>query len=236
LIADHAHTLWIATLGTGLWRSLDGEAWERVPLPQDEPNVHEVAPDPVEGLWIGIGKTWDTRPAVYRWHQGGWMLVPQPAKRGGLSPAALAVDGAGQLWVGTHGDGVWRWDGQDWQRFGWTTSVVRPGLPGGWISGLCVDTNQCVWAATHNGVARYDGTTWRWTVVAPEPPSLEGVLALWRYPPESLHLDQHGRLWFGGPYASVAWIDTTGVILDDPLAYTLVEHQPQLVAVGEPPS
>ncbi|MFH1177121.1 MAG: diguanylate cyclase [Acidobacteriota bacterium] len=60
----------------------------------------------------------------------------------------LAQDAVGFLWVATE-DGLFRYDGQRFQRFG-----LEEGLPASWITALATPPSGGVWVGTPQGVAR----------------------------------------------------------------------------------
>src|SRR5581483_3270409 len=61
----------------------------------------------------------------------------------------------GQIWVGTTGKGISRFDGSRWVSWG-----VHEGLPSGWVNDIIEDASGVMWAATAGGVARFDGHDW----------------------------------------------------------------------------
>ena len=65
---------------------------------------------------------------------------------------ALEVDGEGNVWAGTWGGGLSRFDGKDWQ-----TYTVADGLPGNHVFSLGQDAQGNLWIGTSRGLARYDG-------------------------------------------------------------------------------
>lgn len=72
---------------------------------------------------------------------------------------ALVIDGQGRVWVGTEQNGVAMFDGAAWRHF-----TTANGLPSDGIFGLTVQRTQegeeRIWAATWEGVARFDGDRW----------------------------------------------------------------------------
>lgn len=87
-------------------------------------------------------------------------------------------DREGNIWFGTNGDGVCRYDGR---------SLVYY-LAGTTVRGIVQDAKGDLWFATSSGVARYDGTNFtRYT-------KADGSAGddMW-----SVVLDRNGTIWFG---------------------------------------
>lgn len=92
-------------------------------------------------------------------------------------------DRDGNLWLGTNGDGVCRYDGKSL-----TYLSVKDGLAGSAIRGIVQDRRGALWFATDGGVSRYENgkfTTYR---------QADGLSAdsVW-----SLLLDKAGVIWVG---------------------------------------
>ena len=68
---------------------------------------------------------------------------------------AIAVDGAGNLWFGTDGGGVSKFDGTTW-----TTYTEADGLASSWVNAIAVDGAGNLWFGTGGGVSKFDGATW----------------------------------------------------------------------------
>lgn len=92
-------------------------------------------------------------------------------------------DRDGNLWLGTNGDGVCRWD---WRTL--TYLNVNEGLAGSAIRGIVQDRSGAMWFATEGGVSRWQSDAFRNYTVA------DGLSDndVW-----SLMLDSHGRIWAG---------------------------------------
>jgi ligand-binding sensor domain-containing protein len=63
-------------------------------------------------------------------------------------------DKKGNLWLGTNGDGVARYDGKSLLYF-----TTIEGLSGNAVRGIIEDENGNTWFATNGGISRYDGKT-----------------------------------------------------------------------------
>ncbi|MGA3170912.1 MAG: two-component regulator propeller domain-containing protein [Chthoniobacteraceae bacterium] len=83
----------------------------------------------------------------------GWDV----ARQGGF-PVSLASDAAGNVWVGTEGNGVWKYDPVKKM---WTQFTTKDGLGDNCVYALAVDQQGCVWAGHLNhGVSVYNGDKW----------------------------------------------------------------------------
>ncbi len=65
---------------------------------------------------------------------------------------SLLVTPSGEVWAGTWGGGLSRFDGKRWQ-----TYTVRDGLPGNHVFALDLDSNHRIWVGTSSGLAMFDG-------------------------------------------------------------------------------
>jgi len=67
---------------------------------------------------------------------------------------ALAQDATGNIWLGTNGGGLCRFNGKEFQVF-----TNKHGLPDNLIRGLHADQQGNLWIASTKGITRYDGTS-----------------------------------------------------------------------------
>ncbi|KAG1241221.1 hypothetical protein G6F68_016907 [Rhizopus microsporus] len=106
--------------------------------------------------------------------------------RGGKAPSvlSLAQGPAGDLWVGTFGDGVYRLGPDGSLRHNY---AAADGMPGGNIRAISVDAQGVVWAGTQKGVVRIDGDR----VQVSSVPGMPGGLIT------ALEHDHQGNLWIG---------------------------------------
>ena len=92
-------------------------------------------------------------------------------------------DRHGNLWFGTNGDGVCRYDGTTFVYF-----TTKDGLGGNTVRGIVEDEDGVFWFATDGGLSRYDG---KFFTVFREKDGLSHR-DLW-----SLQKDSSGNLWVG---------------------------------------
>ncbi|MBL8448022.1 MAG: regulator [Zoogloeaceae bacterium] len=69
---------------------------------------------------------------------------------------AIHVDGAGDVWAGTWGGGVSRFDGKKWVSYS-----TPEGLAGNIVYAIARDGKGQLWFGTNGGVSRFDGKRWR---------------------------------------------------------------------------
>ncbi|MCE5272251.1 dockerin type I domain-containing protein, partial [bacterium] len=108
------------------------------------------------GLWC---VTSDSRPFAGRLsHYDGTQWQSYPVLRENTVASlsgGIAVDREDNVWVGTLGSGVLRFDGTGWSRLD-----TLDGLPDGYVYGLSLDSGGRLWAGTMKGAARRDGAKW----------------------------------------------------------------------------
>lgn len=145
---------WIGTYGRGAFVLKDGVAPQHVttgtsPLLEARVNCLEAAGG---DLWIGTcnginridGKT------------GTWSAYGVKDGVAHTIYHAIRRDSKGNIWVGTTGKGLSRFDGKKW-----TSWNQKDGLPSGWVNDIAEDREGRIWAATAGGVARLEGASWR---------------------------------------------------------------------------
>ncbi|MDJ0923348.1 MAG: hypothetical protein QNJ77_02200 [Acidimicrobiia bacterium] len=100
-------------------------------------------------------------------YDGEWTSVALPAG-GVIGPDGLAVGDDGTLWAGTHENGIFSFDGSEWQLFtevdgaplrAWHIAVAPDGAVWAWDQGYFTGPDQEEYVPGV-GFARYDGTDW----------------------------------------------------------------------------
>ncbi len=119
-----------------------------------------------------------------------------------LSTVVLFVKVApdGQVWAGTAGGGLSRFDGKGWVAYtpygygslnygaAWTTWPHGRGLGDLWVYNIAFDRDGGLWAATWKGLSRFDGNGFHTFTVE------DGLIDKWIY---TLAIDGEGRIWCG---------------------------------------
>jgi ligand-binding sensor domain-containing protein len=206
LYEDREGSLWVGTTDGGLNRLQSQRVvnYTRREGLSDE-KVWTVFEDHEGNLWSGSadGSLDRMRPG----RPGFEHVARLPA-----TVLAIAEDPRGDLWIGTQGAGLARLS------HGRLTSLTpAQGLPGTWITSLCVDRRGALWVGTAgNGLARYENGVFRPYHVKDGLPS-EQIFALYE--------DREGSLWvgtFGGGVARLRDGSFTVWTAQDGLAHDIV--------------
>jgi diguanylate cyclase (GGDEF)-like protein len=215
-------TLWIGTYGGGLYRLRNGriEAFHPELLGADR--IREMHATADGAIFIATA--------------GGGLLridgekVTRFTTRHGLPTGriwAMEDDGAGGLWVATHGGGVVRWrDARVLQRI-----TTREGLPNELARAVLRDPDGTLWIGTDGGgVAVWrDGAVVRVLTTADGLPS--NLI-------RSLHRDADGSLWIGTDGGLARWRGVRAEILrvtdglPSPIVRTVIEDREGSLWVG----
>lgn len=87
---------------------------------------------------------------AFRFDGEGLVPLPGPNPLPGKRVRAIVADLEGNLWFGTHNDGLFRWDGATWREF------LPPEIPSPRIYGAFRDRRGKLWFATRRGVLSRD--------------------------------------------------------------------------------
>ena len=164
----------------------------------EDPFVGAIYEDLQGILWIGTPKALNridrkTRSVtVYRY--GG--------PENDTDVIAIREDSSGALWVGTYGHGLLRFDRR-------TGKFKKYRLTDDFVSRLLVDHNGTLWAATTEGLSRFDPTTDSFRSSELTPHGDQPYLALAE--------DREGTLWLGA--------DSAGLLRFDPATRRLAFYQ-----------
>jgi ligand-binding sensor domain-containing protein len=132
----------------------------------------------------------------------------------------IAKDLSGNIWVGTHGGGVSKFDGDTW------TNYMEPGtgIKLKYVESLAVDSNGCVWFSMWNGFNQGHGLAMlfenEWKIYNSNNTGL-AINSIW-----AINLDESGNKWLGldRTGAGLARFDgETGELHDIPLCVSITK-------------
>ena len=140
---DSAQSLWVAAQGGRLFVRESEEFKDRAALLHGGGQVSALFEDTRWQLWLGLATTNQlVRLVGDAPHRFG---VPNAAPT--LDVRAFAEDAAGDLWFGTEGSGLFRWDGRNFERF-----TRADGLGADTVWSLLAEVGEGVlWIGTSGG-------------------------------------------------------------------------------------
>ena len=122
-----------------------------------------------------------------------WKVYNSGLLNNGVS--CLAVDGSGNIWIGTFGGGLAKYDGTNPEGTGWTVyNTSNSGLPDNSVLCLDIDGSGNKWIGTSSGLAKYDNKNW--TIYDTSNSGLPGndVGCIISVPP---NIDRNVQMWIG---------------------------------------
>ncbi len=109
----------------------------------------------------------------------------------------IIQDKDGNIWLGTTGEGVYRYDGKEFTQF-----TEKDGLSSNTVWSIIEDKLGNIWFGTGNGVSRYDGKT-----ISIIPFTVSNSSGFGTSTPQSgkntvwsIFQDKKGTIWFGSDY------------------------------------
>ncbi len=160
LFEDRDGIIWVALFGSGLQRfSPVPAAFQPVRLAQKDDKVGCFYEDSHRNLWIG------TRLTLLRIDPSGTSTTFSGVKPGvPFDVNSVVEDRAGFIWVGTFNNGLFRLDPRNGHWKSYRHDANDPSsLSNNIVHRLLVDHDGTLWAATWDGLDRFDAQTDRFT-------------------------------------------------------------------------
>lgn len=138
-------TVWVVTASTiAAFNDTNWTVYDKTSGLDDDYFFADLAVD-------GLGRVWVSHShGLLIWDDATWHNQPAVDY---LSPQGIAVDAAGQVWLGDLIDGVQAFDGQAW-------TAVPGASPTEAIRAVAVDGHGRVWVGTTYGLGVYDQGEW----------------------------------------------------------------------------
>jgi ligand-binding sensor domain-containing protein len=179
---DAQNRVWITVPG---WPAcyFDHTYWRILIYQGSSVDADDIKFHPNGDMWVaGVGD------GVVRLTAGGtWITYNQSNGYPSTDSTSLAIDNAGNVWVGYTGyglsPGVARFDGSSWSNHN-----IWNGFYGGHVTGLAADIAGSIWTAGSN-VSRLANSTWK-TYLAGIPFAPGGFV-------QTLHVDASDNVWLG---------------------------------------
>jgi ligand-binding sensor domain-containing protein/signal transduction histidine kinase len=220
LYSDREGNIWAGLGRMGLARfTTKPSPFKRVPHNPSssngtvEPFVGAIYEDSQGILWIG------TPDALNRIDRKAGRYTSYRTSGPGVGSDVITIreDHSGNLWVGTYGHGLHRFDARTGQFKTYRHDPADPySLSNDYVSRLLVDHNGTLWAATQDAVNRFDSTRERFTTYNLDPQ--KGLFY------QELVEDREGTLWLG--------TDSSGLRRFDPATGRFTMYQPDMKRPG----
>lgn len=215
-LSDKQGNLWMTTYGGGVWK-YDGQQLQNFPI-QDgvtDALVISIYQDNNGVLWLGTDNLGVFRfngaqfvrfepminglkekASTISLHGKPKLLTPKDANEGDNVHCSLE-DQAGNLWFGTTGHGIYKYDGNSFTQF--TTS---DGLYSNTIWSVFEDKTGTIWVGSEAGASYYDGQTFvKKPITRPNgnnllPTDSQNNATPDRFDVFQIMQDKRGQLWF----------------------------------------
>lgn len=203
---DQPGHIWIGTNGGGLNRfNPENNSFERFGEIENEPNavvnshVNTIVEENNERLWIGTEaglELFDTRKGLFTRSQMKEDGVFQSLS--GINILNLYWEDEGNLWIGTHGDGLFIYNTRAGEIYRIDDQV---GLPNNTVNGILEDDSGNFWISTNHGMSKLIRPENGWSAFNKThivnfnvTDGLQGS----QFYPNSTFKSQDGQLYFGG--------------------------------------
>ena len=201
LFEDREGGIWVGLGSMGVVRfTTNAPPFKRLPhapASRVEPFVGAIYEDRQRAVWVG------TPQALNRIDRKAGTLTSY--RRG--APAAstdvitLRDDHAGNLWVGTYGHGLLRFDPRTGRFVPYLHDPADPhSLSNDFVTRLLVDHSGTLWVGTKSGLNRFDAVTQRFTTYKLGPRDSNAVYL-------ELVEDREGALWLGTEFSGLQRFD-----------------------------
>ena len=140
---DRNHTLWVGTWGGGLCRRVENGFESYTNLGDRNGIVCALFQDSKDNLWVG--QQW-SQPEIMQLRDGKPSVTRLQSKISGTDIRTVVEDRAGNVWIGTQGDGLYRINDREQTHFG-----RREGLTSEYIQSLYVGEGGTLWIGTLGG-------------------------------------------------------------------------------------
>jgi ligand-binding sensor domain-containing protein len=179
VMEDNTGVIWVST--DTIVSRFDGTSWTTFNIgdifgvPPLTSLIHSITVDNQNTIWVA------TADGILHQDGANWKIYTSADGLTDNDIAGLYQDKSGNIWAYGHGDGLYLFNGTEWQSF----------LPDDHIFDVAQDQNGNVWLATGHGVVKYDGTGFHSYTTA------DGL------PGNSIHaivIDNHNDVWCGTSY------------------------------------
>jgi ligand-binding sensor domain-containing protein len=197
---DRNNNLWITFSSHGVWSTTIGDAWKENEIHQKNSQEYFsfVSMSPQGELWMTSTHSKTKQSSIYRYENEGWALFPLSANMSRFKNVGpLHFTQSGEIWVVSTNNGIWQFRSSQWKHFQGGQGERPTTLRGRGITGFCIDLQDKVWVATHNGISCFYNNQWNTVLISPLSANKEKTRYVWDIPMASFYLDRTSTLWIG---------------------------------------
>ena len=144
---DTQNTLWIGTIGAGLWHGSLGVYEPAGPTNDFPKQINAIFETKSGNMWFGT----DEGPVQLQ--NGKWRFLAREFHIPNADTRCFAEGPDGTIWVGMQGGGLGRFAHERWTQF-----LEADGLASDYVWALATETDGTVWIGTYgDGLCRYKG-------------------------------------------------------------------------------
>ena len=159
--------------------------------------IYRVFCAPDSSVWISTNVR-----GIQIWKNGTSKHITQPELLGKSKIRCINRDTSGIYWLGTDGNGLWKYDGNDFIHYG------AGKIGSNWVREIVCDTGNVLWLATSGGgiqqLMHQNGEL----IFVRKIRKRDGLLS---DRINSIIKDNKGRLWYGTDGSGMGYIDSTGI-------------------------
>ncbi len=152
IVTDKNDMKWVVSTDGDLLK-FDGFAWRfgsNDHFEKSYSNRFSLVVDTGRVKWVGTSK------GLFKYDGESWTILPREAQLPTGNLLSVAIEGNRNVWVGTWGGGVAKFDGRQWVVFNESNSS----LPSDCVQRVAVSSDGIVMMKTLNGVVTVEDTNW----------------------------------------------------------------------------
>jgi ligand-binding sensor domain-containing protein len=98
---------------------------------------------------IWVGSNW----GLLRFDGNSWSFLKPSSAAFVIN--TIAIDSKGNIWCGTNGSGIGKFNGNEWTIYNKTN-----GISSNFISSIAIDSDDNIWAGSNLYLSKFDGSDW----------------------------------------------------------------------------
>jgi len=145
ICTDSQGNVWLSGY-KGIISKFDGARWTIYDKALGQAEINSIASDYLGHVWFGNSL------GVRKYDGARWITYTTITTNNGMADnrvRAIAIDAEGNVWIGTVGGGINKFDGTTW-----TTYDITDGLADNIVRAIAIDSQGNVWVGTERGISK----------------------------------------------------------------------------------